>query len=67
MYQYLVDSYTTLPNSNILDIHEYGISEVNRIYKHGTLNIEAYACFKRPPEEVPEDFALIRIFDFTFF
>ncbi|PPR45578.1 MAG: hypothetical protein CFH16_00712 [Alphaproteobacteria bacterium MarineAlpha5_Bin6] len=37
--------------------------KVNEFLKFGTLKIEVYACFKRPPEEVPEDFVLLRIFD----
>tara|TARA_B110000495_G_C22644006_1_gene382209 strand:+ start:113 stop:508 length:396 start_codon:yes stop_codon:yes gene_type:complete len=28
-----------------------------------TLNIEIYACFKNPPEEIPEDFVLLKIYD----
>ena len=37
--------------------------KVNNDYKHETLKIEIHACYKRPPEEVPEDFVLLRIFD----
>ena len=36
---------------------------VNDTYKFGTLKIEIYACYKRPPEEIPEDFILLKIFD----
>ena len=36
---------------------------VNDTYNFGTLKIEIYACFKRPPEEIPEDFILLKIFD----
>ena len=36
---------------------------VNNTRKHGSLKIEIYACYKHPPEEIPEDFVLIRIFD----
>ena len=36
---------------------------VNDTYEHSTLKIEIYACYKRPPEEIPEDFVLLRIFD----
>ena len=36
---------------------------VNEIYDFGTLKIEIYACYKRPPEEIPEDFILLIIFD----
>ena len=28
-----------------------------------TLNIEIYACYKNPPEEIPENFVLLRIYD----
>ena len=27
------------------------------------MNIEVYACFTSPPEEIPEDYVLIRIYD----
>ena len=37
--------------------------DVNDTYIFGTLKIEIYACYKRPPEEVPEDFILLKIFD----
>jgi len=36
---------------------------VNDTYDFSTLKIEIYACYKRPPEEIPEDFVLMRIFD----
>ena len=36
---------------------------VNDTYNFGTLKIEIYACYKRPPEEIPEDFILLKIFD----
>ena len=36
---------------------------VNDTYEYSTLKIEIYACYKRPPEEIPEDFVLLRIFD----
>ena len=36
---------------------------VNEKAKYGSLEIEVFACKKRPPEEVPEDFVLIRIMD----
>ena len=31
--------------------------------KYGSLEIEVFDCKKRPPEEVPEDFVLMRIMD----
>ena len=37
--------------------------DVNDKIDYGTLNIEIYACYKRPPEEIPENFVLIRIYD----
>ncbi len=37
--------------------------EVDTTFNYGTLIIEVYACYKRPPEEIPEDFALLRVFD----
>ena len=36
---------------------------VNDIYEFETLKIEIYSCFKRPPEEIPEDFVLLKIYD----
>ena len=36
---------------------------VNDTYEFGTLKIEIYTCYKRPPEEIPEDFILLKIFD----
>ena len=36
---------------------------VNDNYEYGSLRIEVYACYKRPPEEIPEDFVLLRVFD----
>ena len=36
---------------------------VNDTYEYGSLRIEIYACYKRPPEEIPEDFVLLKIFD----
>ena len=37
--------------------------KVKNSFKFGSLNIEVFQCQKRPPEEIPEDFALIRIID----
>ena len=36
---------------------------VNEFINFGTLKIEIFACFKRRPEEVPEDFVLLRIYE----
>jgi len=36
---------------------------INENLKLGSLLIEIYACYKRPPEEIPEDFVLLKIFD----
>ena len=33
--------------------------------KFGSINIEIIKCFKRPPEEILEDFVLIKITDFV--
>lgn len=35
----------------------------NKNLRVGSLNIEVYACFTSPPEEIPEDYVLIRIYD----
>ena len=37
--------------------------EVNNFVQFESLNIEIYACYKKPPEEVPENFVLLRIYD----
>ena len=37
--------------------------EVNDSIQFETLNIEIYACYKKPPEEIPEDFVLLKIYD----
>ena len=29
----------------------------------GTLNIEVYSCLKEPPDEIPEDYVLIDVYD----
>ena len=35
----------------------------NKNLRVGSLNIEVFACFATPPEEIPEDYVLIRIYD----
>tara|TARA_B100000029_G_scaffold490756_1_gene550139 strand:- start:901 stop:1281 length:381 start_codon:yes stop_codon:yes gene_type:complete len=37
--------------------------DINNSHEYETLNIEVFMCYKRPPEDIPEDFALLRIFD----
>ena len=37
--------------------------EVGAKAKYGSIEIEIFHCKKRPPEEVPEDFVLMRIID----
>ena len=37
--------------------------EVGAKAKYGSIEIEIFYCKKRPPEEVPEDFVLMRIID----
>ena len=36
---------------------------VNNNVSFESLNIEIYACHTNPPEEIPEDFVLLKIFD----
>ena len=36
----------------------------NQNLKIGSLDIEIYACFKNSPEEIPEDFTLLRVYDY---
>ena len=36
---------------------------INDTHEYETLIIEIYVCYKRPPEEIPEDFVLLRVFD----
>ena len=38
--------------------------DVNQFKEYGTLKIEIFACYKKPPEETPDDLVLLRIFDF---
>ena len=37
--------------------------KVNDANSFESLNIEIFACYKNPPEEIPEDFVLLRIYD----
>ena len=37
--------------------------KVGEIVEFGSLQIEIFLCKKRPPEEVPEDFVLLRVYD----
>ena len=37
--------------------------KVGEIVDFGSLQIKIFMCKKRPPEEVPEDFVLLRIYD----
>tara|TARA_B100001123_G_C15261121_1_gene1006619 strand:+ start:1494 stop:1868 length:375 start_codon:yes stop_codon:yes gene_type:complete len=36
---------------------------VNESIIFETLNIEIYTCFKNPPEKIPENFVLLKIYD----
>ena len=36
---------------------------VDNSESYGTLIIKVFACYKRPPEEIPENFVLIKIYD----
>ena len=37
--------------------------KINNFLKFESLKIEFYSCFKNPPEEAPEDFVLLKIYD----
>ena len=37
--------------------------QVNSSLKFESLNIEIYACYTAPPDEIPEDLVLLKIFD----
>tara|TARA_B100000029_G_C17339757_1_gene874842 strand:+ start:475 stop:867 length:393 start_codon:yes stop_codon:yes gene_type:complete len=37
--------------------------QVGKNYRFGSLKIEIYMCKKNPPEEIPEDFVLMQIYD----
>ena len=36
---------------------------VNESVNYGSLTIKIYACFKESPEEIPEDYVLLKIYD----
>ena len=36
---------------------------INSIIDWGSLNIQIYACYSTPPEEIPEDYVLLEIKD----
>lgn len=36
---------------------------INQNLRVGSLNVEIYACFVNPPEKIPEDYVLLRIYD----
>ena len=37
--------------------------KIGSSFNFGSLKIEFYSCFMNPPEEVPENFVLLKIFD----
>jgi len=37
--------------------------KVNDSFKYGTMNIEIYSCYKNPPEKIPENYVLLKIYD----
>ena len=37
--------------------------KVNSFTKFQSLKIEVYTCFKNPPDQVPENYVLLKIFD----
>ena len=39
------------------------IINVNESAKFESLQIEVYACYKTPPEKIPENFVLLKIYD----
>jgi len=43
-------------------VQTYEILNNNNL-RVGSLNIEVFACFTSTPEEIPEDYVLIRIYD----
>ena len=58
---------TNIAEIQILDkitakVKTYNIKKNNSL-KIDSLNVEIYACFKSPPEEIPEDYVLLKIYD----
>ena len=51
----ILDKITAKVKSLEVDVNDKVIFE--------SLNIEIYACHTNPPEEIPEDFVLLKIFD----
>jgi len=45
--------------ANVETIH----IKVNEYYKFESLNIEIFSCYKNPPEDIPENYVLLRIYD----
>ena len=37
--------------------------QVNKFYEFESLSIEIYSCYKNPPEDIPESYVLLRIYD----
>ena len=37
--------------------------QVNEVYEFEALSIEVYSCFKNAPEDIPENYVLLKIFD----
>ena len=45
--------------SEVLDVE----IEIDKSYIYGNLKILIYACYKSPPEDIPENYVLLRVFD----
>ena len=37
--------------------------DVNQIFIYETLIIEVFACYKNPPQQIPENYVLLRVYD----
>ena len=69
----LFNSVQAVPiNGNLVSLHvldkvtsrvEIIEIKVGEIIKFDSLQIEIFLCKKRPPEEIPEDFVLLRVYD----